>query len=211
MTSEMTEKKKNAGGTGHLVKIVVVLTAICVGVALLLAFVNNITKDVIAENAAKQQSEAILALFDDMDCEKKTAVYDLDGTPVYAVMRDDGALLGYAVQSSGTGFGGEIKTMVGFNLIGEVIGVKIISMSETPGVGSKTKSDSFLDRFIGKNKEMTVGEDIDGITGATISSKGVTEAVNNAILATENLDVPIMSNEIGATLAVSYVKTGGND
>lgn len=206
-----TEIKKKEGGMGHLVKIVVVLTAICVGVALLLAFINKITKDVIAENAAKQQSDAILALFDDMDCEKKTAVYDLDGTPINAVMRDDGVLLGYAVESTGMGFGGEIRTMVGFNLIGEVIGTKIISMSETPGVGTKTQSDDFLSRFIGKSKEMTVGVDVDGITGATRSSKGVTEAVNNAIKAQEPLDVPTMANEIGATLNVSYVKTGGND
>lgn len=212
----MTEKKKNEGGIGHLVKIVVVLTAICVGIALLLAFVNKVTKDVIAENAAKQQSEAILALFNGVEGgvegEKKVAEYDLDGTSVYAVMLDDGVLLGYAVQSFGTGFGGEIRTMVGFNLIGEVLGVKIISMSETPGVGSKTKSDSFLEKYIGKSKEMTVGEDIDGISGATISSKGVTEAVNNAIKATASLDVPTMAEKIGAAVTVDYVKTtGGND
>ncbi len=210
MQNEMTaEKKKNEGGTGHLVKIVVVLTAICVCVALLLAFVNNITKDVIAETAAKKQSDAILALFDGMDCEKKTAVYDLDGTPIYAVMRDDGVLLGYAVQSIGTGFGGEIKTMVGFNLAGKVIGVKIISMSETPGVGSKTQNEDFLARYIGKSETLTVGENFDGIANATISSKGVTEAVNKAI--DLPLDVTDMAVKLGAAITVDYVKSAGGD
>ena len=237
MQNQMTAEKKKEGGFGHLVKIVVVLTAICVAIALLLAFINKITVGPIAENAKKQQSDAISALFADIEGEKKVEVYDLDGTTVYAVMLSqfevdeskiidvngipgipsyavqpgDSVLLGYAVESVGNGFGGEIRTMVGFDVDGSVRGVRIISMSETPGVGTKTQSDDFLSRFIGKSKEMTVGVDVDGITGATRSSKGVTEAVNNAIKATEPLDVPAMADEIGAVLNVSNVKTGGNN
>ena len=211
MQNEMTaEKKKNEGGTGHLVKIVVVLTAICVCVALLLAFVNNITKDVIAETAAKKQSDAILSMFGGFGSDaKEVREYTTDdGTTVYAVI-DDGVLIGYAVPSSGTGFGGERKTTVGFSLAGKVIGVKIISMSETPGVGSKTQNEDFLARYVGKSETLTVGENFDGIANATISSKGVTEAVNKAI--NLPLDVTDMAVKLGAAITVDYVKSAGGD
>ena len=70
--------------------------------------------------------------------------------------------------------------MVGVDVNGQTSGVSIISMSETPGVGSKTNSESFLKQFRGKGGDVKVGDGIDGISGATISSKAVTEGVRMA-------------------------------
>ena len=172
------------------VKIISVLSLICVVVALLLAFVNSITKDVIKENAERESREAVLAIFPDGD---KVENFDVDGREVSAVLKGS-EILGYCVNSSASGFGGEIETIVGIGSDGKVCGVKIISMSETPGVGSKTKSDSFLERYIGKEGTLTVGENVDGITGATISSKAVTEAVNKALALEIDIEALLSAN-----------------
>lgn len=190
---------KNAEGTlGYAVKMVLVITLICVFIALLLSVVNGLTKDVIEQNEINERQRAILALFessDGNDAERSVMEYTAeDGTVVYAVAEDD-LLMGYCIPATGTGFGGEISAMIGFNADGRVNGVKIISMSETPGVGTKVKADSFLSRFFGKNDTVEIGGDVDGITGATFSSKGVAEAVNNAL--SVRFEVDEMASALG--------------
>jgi len=189
----MERNKENS--LGHSIKIVVVLTAICVMIALLLAVVNNLTKDVIAENAVREQKEAILALFPEGE---GVIEYDKNGTTVYVVTKS-GELIGYCIPSTGAGFGGEISAMIGFDTSSAVSGIKITAMSETAGVGTKVKNDTFLSRFFGKSEPVTIGETVDGISGATFSSKGVAQAVNNAMAV--GVDVNKMATEIGVTVS----------
>ena len=77
--------------------------------------------------------------------------------------------------------------MTGVDINGKVTGVNILSHAETAGLGAKAAEDSFRNQFIGLIEGITVskgegGENsIDAITGATITSKAVTQAVNAAI------------------------------
>ena len=83
--------------------------------------------------------------------------------------------------------------MVGIDPDGAVTGVSIISNSETSGIGSKVMNNEtlangtkVLDQFIGKSAAdgtLVVGTNVDAITGATVSSKGVTTGVNTALAA----------------------------
>ncbi len=171
----MQNKKEN--GFGHLVKIVVVLTCICLGIALLLAVVNEVTKDKIAENEILEKQNAILAVFPEGD--NVSEYTNEDGETVYRVSKD-GEIIGYCVNAIGNGYNGDISMMVGFDTNHQVCGLKIVSMSETPGVGSKVAAPSFLERFFGLDHPVTIGEDVDGLSGATFSSKGVAEAVSKA-------------------------------
>lgn len=158
----------------YLVKLVLTLAVICMVIALLLSFVNSITKDRIAENIAKQQEAAILSIFPDgTDTEEHITA---EGETVYIVNKD-GEAIGYCVNSSGTGFGGPVQVMVGFKTDKTVKGIKIVSMSETPGIGTKVQGESFLGQFFG----ITSADDVDIISGATFSSKAVIEAVGNAM------------------------------
>lgn len=158
----------------YLLKLVMVLTLICTCIALLLAVVNNITKDKIAENVANQQQKAILAIFPEGN-ETKEYINDA-GDDVYIVYKD-GEPIGYCVNTTGSGFGGDVNVMVGIDPTGAVYGVKIVSMSETPGIGTKVQGESFLSRFVGQAGEA----DVDIISGATFSSKAVIEAVDKAL------------------------------
>lgn len=158
----------------YLIKLVLVLTAICTCIALLLALVNSITKDRIAENVAKQRENAIFAIFSNGDSTEEYTT--ADGETVYVVYRA-GEPIGYCVNASGTGFGGEVQVMVGLKADGAVYGIKIVSMSETPGIGTKVQGDSFLNQFKGDTEK----SDADIISGATFSSKAVIEAVDYAL------------------------------
>ena len=191
-TEEVEEAEENTS-PAYLFKLVAVLTLICTCVALLLAVVNSITADKIAENAANEQQKAILAIFPEGD--ETTEYINEAGDTAYIVYRD-GAPIGYCVNSAGSGFGGDVNVMVGMDLTGAVCGLKIVSMSETPGIGTKVQSDSFLSQFVGQSGSA----EADIISGATFSSRAVSEAVDKA-LAVEIDVYEITENENAARAA----------
>ncbi|MCL1819789.1 MAG: FMN-binding protein [Oscillospiraceae bacterium] len=82
------------------------------------------------------------------------------------------------------GYGGDIHMVIGVSENGEVTGVVIIGMNETPGLGSKIEDEDFLNQFIGKRAGVSVGKgsnNVDAIAGATVSSKAVAEGVAHAL------------------------------
>jgi electron transport complex protein RnfG len=83
------------------------------------------------------------------------------------------------------GYGGPLSLAVGIDPQGKVAGIAVISNKETIGLGSKALEASFLNRFKGKSKAdpLEVGKDIQGITGATITSKAVTNQAKQALKA----------------------------
>ena len=98
---------------------------------------------------------------------------------------------GYSKEVTVKGYGGDIKMLVGIDKQGKVKGVKILSMNETPGLGSlatsetpmKNKPFTFLGQFIGKGKKnkLRAKEDIVAITGATITSQAIADGVKLAL------------------------------
>lgn len=171
------KSKDPQGSVGYLMRLIVTLTAICVAIAVLLAAVNSVTKDKIAENTMKSKKDAVLNIFDKgTDCELYSTLED--GSEVYLVYRENG-VIGYCAFVSSVGFGGNIDMMVGINGAYETEGVKIVSMSETPGVGTKTNTPDFLNRFIGASHSDPVGA-VDAVSGATISSNAVKAGVSAA-------------------------------
>lgn len=157
-----------------LARLVITLTVICAAVAMLLAAVNAVTRTKIADNSAREKNEAILEIFTSGTSSELYKTLD-DGSEIYLVLHGDG-VIGYCAFVSESGFGGSIDMMVGVDSAYDTVGVKIVSMSETPGVGTKTNTASFLDRFVGKHHASPT-ESVDGISGATISSNAVKAGV----------------------------------
>ncbi|HBF42102.1 MAG TPA: electron transporter RnfG [Desulfobacteraceae bacterium] len=92
-----------------------------------------------------------------------------------------------AYETLGKGFGGEIKVMIGYDILHDKLkGIQIISHKETPGVGARVTEDQFTRNFKGldigiKFVPKNDGGDIDAISGATFSSRGVCEAIRKSI------------------------------
>ena len=192
-----TEKAPAEGSTAYTVRMVVILAAICTGIALLLSVVNMLTENVIAENVVKEQNKAVLSIFPDGEEVKE---YTLDsGETVFAIIKD-GGIIGCCVNSVGSGYGGDINLMVGIDTDGKVSGISFVSMSETPGVGTKVKGKGFVSQFLGLGENAVIGENVDGISGATFSSKGVAEAVNNALAL--GIDFEEMAKNLGEAVTI---------
>ena len=192
--NNISEEKKN---TVSPVRIIVCLTVICLFVAGLLGVVNHYTKPQIEANENAEKQEAIKSIFGDDIESNKISEEDADNE-LYIILKD-GKVFGYCAEVAPNGFGGEIKMMVGVDYEGKVCGANIVSMSETPGLGSRTKEEAwFLEQFVGKSGELAVGSGVDAITGATISSKAVTKGVSDALAL--DVDLTAEANKLGTTV-----------
>lgn len=179
-----------------LAAILFVITALA---ALLLAVTNNMTVEKIEANTIKEQNEARMAVMPDAS-EFEELETDLNEgsivTEIYAGKTAAGELAGYCVGVSPNGFGGAIEMIVGIKADETLSGVKIVSMSETPGLGSKAQEPKFNDQFSGKNVSEPLAviksgiakdNEVVAISGATITSNAVASGVNAAVDAVRNL------------------------
>ena len=111
------------------------------------------------------------------------------GLPGPANWQEEAADEGYVVTvTDKEGYGGDIQITVGVTKDGTVSGVSILSISETAGLGMRATEAKFQEQYVGKNtdkfyvsKDGGEGEPIDAISGATITSRAFTGAVNTAI------------------------------
>lgn len=164
-----------------------ILLVISVVVAFILSITNTITKDRIADNTLKEQIKArqevlpCASQFEDINYTEGMVKGVFEGCD------DAKNFVGWCVNVAPNGYGGEIDIMVGITKDYELSGVQVISNSETASLGARCTEPEFLDQFKGKdfpfsvtkNKD-TKSDEISAITGATITSKAVTEGVNVA-------------------------------
>jgi electron transport complex protein RnfG len=183
---------KQESNVRYVLRLALTLLAICAVVSGLLAGVNAITKDRIAAIKAEKTAKAISAVLENGETAVEVPYTTEGDTIVVKVYQNEN---GYAVQVAPQGFGGAITMMVGVDLDGKVTGISIISHAETPGLGAiaaaKTdKGNAFRDQFIGLVAGITVGDgdnQIEAISGATISSKAIADGVNAALSCVANM------------------------
>jgi electron transport complex protein RnfG len=105
----------------------------------------------------------------------------------YECIDKNGECIGYVFTTSEKGYGGDIRVMTGVNADGTVNSVRTLELNETAGLGMNAQNDSFLNQFKGLVSGITVSKEkpgensIDALTGATITSRAVTGAVNDAL------------------------------
>lgn len=161
----------------------IALGLIAVVSAACLAVTNEITRDVILEQSALAAEEARFTLVPDADMFGQVVLEE--GGPadyLYTGFRA-GEIVGYVAQVTVSGFGGPVEVIVGTDTEGVLNGIQVggSNFSETAGLGAKAKEPAFTDQFAGKTAPLSVGEEIDAITAATITSNAVTRGVNMAI------------------------------
>ena len=206
MSNEVKTKEKIDMDPKYIVKLTVTLLGTCLIVALLLGLVNGVTAGPIAEINQQKTEAAMLAVVSDPDNTTFSDALELSGDMTAAATAAGGTLnvmletevqngeaAGYAVKVTASGSQGSIEMMVGVDAEGAVTGVSVVNQSETSGIGTKVVGNEptasgvgVLDQFIGKSAAdgtLTVGTNVDAITGATVSTKGVTAGVNAALAA----------------------------
>ena len=172
---------------GYILRLTVTLLLICGAVAAVLAGVNAITKEPIAAIQAQKTQDAIAAV---LPGAQNVEALPLTGdTGIVSAVY--GSESGYAVEVAPVGFDGEVTMMVGV-AEGTVTGISVISHTETPGLGAvaaanNAKGEAFRGQFVGQSGVLSIGDQIDGMSGATITSKAVVAGVNAALEYVENL------------------------
>lgn len=163
-----------------IIKPIAVLCVICVVITGALAVTNDITAPIIEEATRKAQEAARLELLP--DATGFTKVEGISVANVSEVYKADNGV-GVVVTSTAKGYGGTMTVMVAFTPEGTIKQIKVTEQGETKGIGSKVAGDSsFWTRYQGlKAEPLTLGEDVDALSGATVSSKALTSAVNAAI------------------------------
>ena len=203
MSTEVKTKEKVDMDPKYIIKLTVTLLVTCVVVAAALGGVDAITKDKIAAINWENTVTAMKAVVADPDSTEfsealenteamTAAAASAGGTldSVYEVLVG-GENAGYAIKVVASGSQGSIEMMVGVDGEGAVTGVSIVDNAETAGIGSKVMNNEplssgtgVLDQFIGKSAAdgaLAVGTNVDAISGATVSTKGVTTGVNAAL------------------------------
>ena len=180
-----------------------ILFAITLIAGLLLGGVYAITKNPIAKTQEDKKNEAYQAVFTDAaeftevtdaaDAQQilADAGYTKDRIDeVKAAMDADGNILGYVMTiTSSEAYGGELQLAMGIRMDGTVNGISFLSVSETIGLGMEAKKPEFQEQFAGKQVEQFVysktgaaaDNEIDALSGATITTNAVTNAVNAGI------------------------------
>ena len=154
---------------------VILVTLIVLISAVLLGLTDNATRGKIAEQEVAQVRGYLGEMFPNM-----TSLTREDD--IYLVLEDD-TTIGYGFVAVGSGYGGEISILVGLENKTTVKGIVIISQNETPGLGTRVAEEPFTSQFAGVNiDDVRLDGEIDAITGSTISSAAVVEAVRNTAL-----------------------------
>ena len=179
----MNEETKRTGP--GMVRTVLTLLLFAAVVACLLGLVNQVTAGPIAEHTAAKTQAAMKAVLPSN--EYSQLIYSGDPLVKAAYRAGD---QGWVIEVTPSGFGGLIDMLVGVDTAGTVTGVSIISMSETSGLGANASRESFRSQYTGKSGQVKLrkqGGEIDALTGATVTSTAVTNGVNVALAAAQDL------------------------
>ena len=183
----------------RIIKKTVILTLITLIAGICLGAVYEITKEPIAQAQDAAKKEAWQQVFPDADANDFELI-DVDQKAADKAIKDLGVKAtidevctvgeeGYVVTvTDKEGYGGDIKITVGITADGTINGISILSITETAGLGMRATEPAFYEQYQGKQAEKFVvskdggdGEPIDALSGATITSRAVTGAVNAAL------------------------------
>lgn len=177
--TEHTEHESN----DSIVKIALNLAGACVISGIIIAAVYFLTADIAKQKQAELNTLALKSLVTEAD-----QYTPIEGKTGWYKATKDGQLIAYVIPSESKGYGGTIKLLVAVSPDNKVLKYAIIESKETPGLGDKAEKPPFYDQFAGKTsahlkvtKDAGNKEDIQAISGATITSRAVTLAVKQAV------------------------------
>lgn len=169
-----------------IIKTTAILFAICVIITAALGFTNEYTKEPIAE-INKQTEQATMQelvkaeTYEDINVKFEDKDYQVN------LAKNGEEIVAYIFSMKEKGYGGDVSVMTAIGTDSKILAVKVVDASnETPGLGQNVIKESFYSQFSGKSGELeavksnAADNQITAVTGATISSKAVTNAVNKS-------------------------------
>ena len=163
------------------------LAAACLISGLIIAAVYFVTAPIASKNAIAQQQKAMQDLVRDAD-----EFVEVEGQEEWLAAEKDGEVIAYVIETESQGYAGPIRLLVAVTPDAKVIDFSILAANETPGLGSNAGDEAFRKQFWDKGldglqvvKEPTKDK-IQAMTGATITSRAVTNGIIEAVEAVES-------------------------
>lgn len=163
------------------VRMVFILTLIALLSGAILGSTYQVTHPYIQKQEELRLREAVLSV---LPAARSFERLERGGRTLYQGFGEDGRPVGLAIEVVGKGFGGPIRLLVGVDPESRrVTGLQILSHQETPGLGARIQEEGWRAQFKGKEASdpFVVKQDVQAITGATISSRAVAAAVKEAV------------------------------
>jgi electron transport complex protein RnfG len=206
-----------------------ILGAFCLGFGMLLVMTNSFTKDDIAQRAIEDRQNSLKQVIPDsihdnnLAADTLTLKNEQGKEVVIYVATKDGQVGGVAFETSSSGYSGEIKVMLGVDREGKILGARVLSHKETPGLGDKieVKKGDWILRFTGlslgnppleKWKVKKDGGQFDQFAGATITPRAVVRAIREGLQffdANRAKMIEFKSSKAEAAGAEAATATGG--
>jgi len=154
-----------------------IIGAVCGGG---IAAVNGITAPIIEERAMTEFLQALEGFFPEVE---NYEVQEIGNEVFYYCTDSSGNFIGVVGQVTADGYGGKISYDLAVNSSGDIIGIRISSHGETPGIGDVITTEEFQSRVIGLNyaDPISPGVDVDTVSGATISSGGMLKSIRRVM------------------------------
>ena len=164
-----------------IIKPIIVLTCICLAVTAMLAYVNLITSPVIKAAEEKAAEEARAEVLSEADGFTQIKINNLPEEITEVYKADNGA--GFVFMAAAKGYGGDIRLICGIKSDGSIEKTKTLSHSETSGIGTRVvdNESNYRKQYVGKTADNV--DEVDGVSGATISSKAYKAAIDNVFKA----------------------------
>lgn len=174
----------------EIIKLGLILLLITSVAAVVLGLSNSITEEKITEAEALTSEEARKEVLPEGETfEDAKLKIDNDKVLEVYVGLKDGNKVGYAIKTATPGYGANVEVITGISVDGKITGIKVVSHQETPGLGANATSSQFQDQFKEKDTDEEVvvvkstpsnNNEVQALTGATITSRAVTNGVNTA-------------------------------
>lgn len=162
------------------VKLGAILGLICAIAGASLAIVHGITEDIILARQEAEFQSKLQALLPSAESFEEV---ELEEGGAYYLGKKGGKTVGAIMEGRAQGYGGPLRLLVALDGDGKVAGIQVVEHGETIGIGTRALEPGFLQRFTGiaHDEQLVVGKNVDIITGATVSSRGVMSSVGNAL------------------------------
>ncbi|WP_320130840.1 FMN-binding protein [uncultured Sphaerochaeta sp.] len=162
-----------------------ILLAICGVCAFALGFTNSITKPVIEKQEQENRMKALEEVSNGWAVGSEEVVSDNSIVSYYLGLSDNGETKGYIVGLKGSGYGGQLTMVASYSINGEMLSAKMLTNSETPGLGKKSENPGYMDKFKGTggkkavptNKSMLSTEDASAVSGASVTFAALGKAI----------------------------------
>ncbi|MCB5259568.1 MAG: FMN-binding protein [Candidatus Cloacimonetes bacterium] len=172
----------------YYIKLSLILLIFCAVASGILAYINTLTAPVIAQRKAKEEIATREALIPNANF---TQAQTADGASYFVASNPETQeILGYTFIAAEIGYSSTVQTMVGVDKDFKVLGIKIIDQAETPGLGANCTNDNFTSQYAGMTIEnLYVDKDggaVIALSGATITSRCITNSIRNRIQAVKS-------------------------